>query len=88
MRAQGYVMWDHEWLLNWRFFNSMWTRPNLPDLDEFRRRERDMVKSVNRRRKLYRQGARGWWSEVDESRLTWYERPLEWSNDEFELFQM
>ncbi|KAJ9230660.1 hypothetical protein C8Q69DRAFT_448505 [Paecilomyces variotii] len=82
LRRRGYVMWDQSRLVRWRFFESPeWQFPDDPDdEDEEHAREEEMERSWAQRRRLYRKGFLGWWSEGDESKLTW--RSIEFSSDE------
>lgn len=78
LRRRGYVMWDHSRLVNWGFFRFQWhPMPREdPDTDDGRDAFREavmMILSWRRRRELYDRGARGWWSENDESKLVWSE---------------
>lgn len=71
LRARGYVMWDYARLVNWRFFQSEWMPPNEDNGQSVRARKSAMERARARKKQLVREGARGWWSEEDESQLTW-----------------
>lgn len=79
LRKRGYVMWDHSRLVNWGFFRFQWhpaPREDSDSNDDGRDAFREavmMILSWQRRRVLYDRGARGWWSEDDESKLVWDE---------------
>ena len=81
LRAWGYVMWDKARLDKSDLFSQSFTLPPLPDQRELRRRKDATIASIIKRRKLWRDGAEGWWDEEDQSRLTW-RRPVEFSDDE------
>ncbi|KAL2012966.1 hypothetical protein VTN00DRAFT_491 [Thermoascus crustaceus] len=59
LRPWGYVLWDRGRLDSWGFFDAPWTPPELPDMGEFRRRERLTEVSIHRRRRLFEMGVRG-----------------------------
>lgn len=80
LRKRGYVMWDHARLVKWGFFDSVWKNPGAPDNTEFLRRKDAMEKSWAQRKRLFKKGAEGWWSEDDDTRLSW--RTIEWSSDD------
>ncbi|XHF96528.1 hypothetical protein AWENTII_000158 [Aspergillus wentii] len=71
LRRWGYVMWDHERLIEGGLFDSPWQEPDDIDYEEIRRREDVMNKSIEKRYLLYAKGAMGWWEEGDESKLVW-----------------
>jgi hypothetical protein len=74
-------MWDHSRLVRWGFFEKPeWQHPDDPDdREEMSARLEAMERSWSQRRRLYRKGFSGWWSEGDESKLAW--TSIEWSSD-------
>lgn len=86
LRARGYVFWDYGRLANWGFFQSEWVPPDEDDGQDLLERELVMERGRSRKRRLVRKGAGGWWSEEDESHLTWDNYPVSdddlWYSDE------
>lgn len=70
LRARGYVLWDYDRLVNWGLFQSEFVPPDDND-EDLRERENVMERGRARKRKLAKMNAGGWWSEDDESHLTW-----------------
>lgn len=74
-------MWDKARLDKSDLYSQPFTLPPLPDPQELRRRRDATIASMIKRRKLWREGANGWWDEEDHSHLTWG-KPIEFSDDE------
>ena len=77
LRQRGYVMWDLQRLLNWKFLerpveDMIATRwPGYPE--RLRREdERDEQReSFKERSRIWMHGGRGWWAPGDESHIRW-----------------
>lgn len=69
LRAWGYVMWNNARLDKSDIHSQPFTLPLPPDEEELERRKDVTVPSMVKRRKLFREGAKGWWAEGDESHL-------------------
>lgn len=81
LRAWGYVMWDSARLNESDIHSQPFTLPPLPDEEELQRRKDATIASMVKRRRLFREGAKGWWAEGDESHLEWG-KPPQFSDDE------
>ncbi|PLB37485.1 uncharacterized protein BDW47DRAFT_117906 [Aspergillus candidus] len=65
----------------WGIYSQPFTLPPLTDEEELQRRKDATIASMVKRRRLFREGARGWWAEGDESHLEWG-KPPQFSDDE------
>lgn len=75
LRAWGYVMWDNARLEKSDIYSQPFTLPPLPDEQELERRKDATITSIIKRRRLFREGAKGWWAKGDESYLEWGKPP-------------
>ncbi|PNY27592.1 Uncharacterized protein TCAP_02483 [Tolypocladium capitatum] len=73
----GYVMWDHARLVEaewWERFDPLVAQGTEEAASDDERQDRDdMLESFEARSKLWHQGARGYWSPGDASRIIWPE---------------
>ena len=77
LRQCGYVMYDCDRLRNCGILNKPFqARPVDRERASILSQEKfdNMWRSFDLRSKLWETGARGWWSEGDESKLTWLDR--------------
>ena len=74
LRQSGYVMFDYERLVQWGLFDQPFPalRPNpLEENERHSAIQRSMRDSWTKRSRVWQRGGQGWWSEGDESRITW-----------------
>lgn len=81
LRAWGYVMWDKARLDQSGLYSQPFTLLPLPDPQDLQRRKDAKIASMIKRRQLWREGAKGWWDEEDQSHITWGD-PVVFSDDE------
>lgn len=81
LRAWGYVMWDNARLDKSDIYSQLFTLPPLPDEEKLERRKDATIASMVKRRKLSREGAKGWLADRDESHLQWGNPPQFSDND-------
>lgn len=68
-------MWDNARLEKSDIYSQPFTLPPLPDEQELERRKDAMITSMVKRRRLFRESAKGWWAEGDECHLEWGKPP-------------
>ena len=77
LRQRGYVMWDLQRLLNWKFLERRVEdviAPPRRGYPERLRREAEwdgQKESFKERSRIWMQGGRGWWTPGDESHIRW-----------------
>ncbi len=74
LRALGYVMYDYDRLCTWPEFYQPFSPPPPKDVESLCRNHQKMTDSWGKRSILWLEGARGWWSEEDKSKLVWQNR--------------
>ncbi|PLB51354.1 hypothetical protein P170DRAFT_464271 [Aspergillus steynii IBT 23096] len=83
-RRWGYALWDYGRLAQLEVFDRPFTRAPTPDYGEAELLEA-VTGSLVTRWKLWWKGARGWWSEEDQSQVRWEGHELDLSDEELEL---
>ena len=77
LRQRGYVMWDLQRLLNWKFLEKPVedvVAPRWPGYPEQLRRQderNEQRESFKERSRIWVHGGRGWWAPGDESHIRW-----------------
>lgn len=84
LRRWGYVMWDHSRLQSIGFLDNPFVPPPRPEIVSETDRLDAVIDSLITRRKLFVNGARGWWAKDDESHLEWV-KPWELSDEEEDI---
>lgn len=74
-------MWDKARLDKSDLYTQPFTLPPLPDPQELQRREDAKIALMIKRRQLWKEGAKGWWDEENQSHIKWGE-PVVFSDDE------
>lgn len=71
MRRFGYVMYDYDRLCSWPEFHGPFKPASTYDREVRNRNHREMMDSWRKRSDLWLDGARGYWSDGDKSKLVW-----------------
>ncbi|GFF87321.1 hypothetical protein IFM53868_05109 [Aspergillus udagawae] len=71
LRRFGYVMWDNQRLQLWRALGTPFQAPQQDDGSRAGRRWMAMWPLIERRRRMYEHGARGWWDGEDGEEIRW-----------------
>ena len=77
LRLGGYVMWDLQRLLDWKFFEKSvedmiaQRSPAYPERLRQEAEQKEQLESFNERSRIWGEGGRGWWAPGDESHIQW-----------------
>ncbi|KAH1402993.1 hypothetical protein KXV89_002145 [Aspergillus fumigatus] len=71
LRRFGYVMWDSQRLEQWRDLGGPFQVPQQEDDARAGRRWMAMWPLIEKRRKMYEHGARGWWDGENAEEIRW-----------------
>jgi hypothetical protein len=71
MRRFGYVMYDYDRLCSWPEFHEPFKPVSTNDREVRNRNHLEMMDSWRKRSGLWLDGARGYWTEGDKSKLVW-----------------